>query len=41
VLARLLDSVPVKRIVPHADPRRIGALCDLIVENVRALPTKQ
>jgi hypothetical protein len=41
VLARLVDSVPVKRIVPHADPHRVGALCDLIIENAQAVPAKR
>lgn len=30
-LGKLVAQVPVRRIVPHADPRRIGALCELIV----------
>jgi hypothetical protein len=37
VLARLLDSVAIRRIVPHADPRRIGALCDLLIENAQSV----
>jgi hypothetical protein len=30
-LTKLVMQVPVRRIVPHLDPERIGALCDLIV----------
>jgi hypothetical protein len=33
VLARLVDVVPVRRIVPHTDPRKIAALCDLIIHD--------
>jgi hypothetical protein len=29
-LSKLVAHVPVRRIVPHADSRRIGALCELI-----------
>jgi len=30
-LGKLVAQVPVRRIVPHVDPGRIGALCELIV----------
>jgi hypothetical protein len=30
-LGRLVTQVPVRRIVPHLDPGRIGALCELII----------
>ena len=30
-LSKLVTQVPVRRIVPHLDPGRIGALCDLII----------
>ena len=30
-LGKLVAQVPVRRIVPHLDPGRIGALCELIV----------
>jgi len=30
-LSRLVTQVPIRRIVPHVDPGRIGALCELIV----------
>lgn len=33
VLSRIVSEIPVRRIVPHADPRHIGPLCDLIVED--------
>ncbi len=32
-IGRLLKSVPVRRVLPHADPARLGDLCDLIVED--------
>ncbi len=32
-LGKLVMQVPIRRIVPHLDPGRIGALCDLIVAN--------
>ena len=31
VLSKLVTQVPIRRIVPHLDPGRIGALCELIV----------
>jgi hypothetical protein len=31
VLGRLVESVPVKRLVPHASPDRLKDLCDLLV----------
>ncbi len=37
LLSRLIEKVPVQRIVPHADPSRLGALCELIVANARAV----
>jgi hypothetical protein len=30
-LARIVARVPVRRIVPHTDPARVGALCNLIL----------
>jgi len=30
-LSKLVTQVPIRRIVPHLDPGRIGALCELIV----------
>jgi hypothetical protein len=40
VLTRLMSSVPVRTVIPHADPARLPALCDLIAQDVRtaALP---
>jgi hypothetical protein len=32
--SRLADSVPMLRVVPHKDPRRIPALCDVVLEAV-------
>jgi len=36
-LSGLVTNVPVRRIIPHSDPARIGPLCDLIVADARAL----
>jgi hypothetical protein len=37
ILAKLVDCVPVRRIIPHADPARLPVLCDLIIEDAMAL----
>lgn len=37
VLARIVSDVPVRRLVPHTDPLRIGALCELIVTDAARL----
>ena len=34
-LSILVKSIPVRRIVPHSDPARIAALCDLIVKDAQ------
>jgi hypothetical protein len=31
VLSRLVNHIPVRRLVAHTDPARIGALCDLLL----------
>jgi hypothetical protein len=36
-LARLVQRVPVRRIVPHSDPKRIGELCNLIVGDAHSI----
>jgi hypothetical protein len=36
LLGRLVASVPIWSLRPHADPSRIGPLCDLIQSTVRA-----
>jgi len=36
-LGKLVTQVPVRRIVPHLDPGRIGALCELIVADAERL----
>jgi hypothetical protein len=36
-LSRLVTQVPMRRIVPHADPGRIGELCDLILADAGCL----
>jgi hypothetical protein len=35
--SRLVMQVPMRRIVPHADPGRIGELCDLILADAGCL----
>jgi len=37
VLAHLISRIPVRRVVPHRDPARIGALCDLILADAKRL----
>jgi hypothetical protein len=37
ILTRIVARVPVRRITPHADPTRIKALCDLIVDDATSL----
>ncbi len=36
-LSKLVTQVTVRRIVPHADPGRIGDLCDLILADAKCL----
>jgi hypothetical protein len=33
VLTRMMAYVPVRRVVPSADPARIGRLCDLLISD--------
>jgi hypothetical protein len=40
-LTRLIASVSVRRIVPHADPARLGSLCELIIKDVKRLSRRQ
>jgi hypothetical protein len=37
LLSRIVERVPVRRIVPHSDSKRIGALCELIVADTERL----
>ena len=37
LLNRVLKSVPIRRITPHVDARRIGELCSTIVEDFRCI----
>ncbi len=37
-LCKLVTQVPIRRIVPHLDPGRIGALCELIVADAERVP---
>jgi hypothetical protein len=41
LLAHLASRVPVRRIVAHRDPARIGALCELVVADARRLLANQ
>jgi hypothetical protein len=36
LLGRLARTVPLRRVFPHADPRRLAGLCDVIREDFRA-----
>jgi hypothetical protein len=36
-LTRLVADVSVRRIVPHTDPARLGALCELIIKDAKRL----
>jgi hypothetical protein len=36
LLGRLARTVPLRRVFPHADPRRLARLCDVIREDFRA-----
>ena len=38
-LGKLVMQVPIRRIVPHVDPQRIGALCELMVADSERLST--
>lgn len=37
VLTRLVASVPVRRIIPPADPTRVSAVCDVIIQDAEKL----
>ncbi len=39
-LAQLVQRVPVRRIVPHSDPARIGDLCHRLIHDAKSLLTK-
>ncbi len=41
LLSRLASHIPVHRVVPHADPSRIGALCELLVADARRVLTSK
>ena len=40
-LTRLVANVSVRRIVPHTDPARLGALCELIIKDATRLSGRQ
>ena len=37
LLTRVLANVPVRRVIPHADPRRLQQLCDCILDDFASL----
>jgi len=37
VLSKIVNQIPVRRLIPHADPARLQALCDLIIEDATTL----
>ena len=39
VLGKLVRCVPVRRVVPHADPARLPALCQAILKDFHGLPS--
>jgi hypothetical protein len=41
LLSRMVSHVPVRRIVPHADPSRIGELCEVLIADARLLLTSK
>jgi len=41
LLSRLVTQVPVRRIIPHTNAARIGALCDLIIDEAHRLIAHQ
>jgi hypothetical protein len=41
LLSHLVSRIPVRRVVPHRDPARIGSLCELIVADARRLLANQ
>lgn len=40
VLGRIVQQVPVRRVVPHANPAKIAALCELILADATRLPLR-
>lgn len=40
-LAKVVENVPVRRIVPHEDPARIASLCDVILRDVERFLARQ
>ncbi len=40
LLGRAAAAVPLRRATPHADPARLGRLCDLLLDDFRCLPAR-
>ena len=40
MLSRLVNSIPCKRVIPHKDAARIGALCELLESDARTIATQ-
>ncbi len=36
-LNRVVETVPIRRVIPHSDPARIGDLCQTIIESFRCI----
>ena len=41
VLSRIAAQVPLRRIVPHQDPGKLGALCDVILADAQKIADRQ
>jgi hypothetical protein len=37
MLSKIVTQIPVRKIVPHVDPARLGKLCDLIVDDAQSV----
>jgi hypothetical protein len=40
LLTRVLGSIPLRRVTPHADPERIPELCNTILNDFRDVETR-
>ncbi len=41
VLSKIVNQIPIRRLIPHADPARLPALCDLIIEDATTLTSNK